>query len=212
MLDAGKRRGAGAAIVAANQHDVGVGFGHACRDRADSDLSDQLDADPGRVIGALQVVDQFGEVFDGIDVMMWRWRDETDARSGVPNSGDLRINFVTRKLSAFARLRTLRDLDLQLLSIDQIVAGDTKPPGSDLLNSAVARVAAVVDHVTRRILSAFPGIALAADAVHGNRQSFVCFFADRTVRHGASLEASDDVSYRLDFFDGNRSPGRLEFH
>src|SRR4029077_12537674 len=124
----------------------------------------------------------------------------------------LRINFVARKLSAFAGLRPLRDLDLQLLSIDQIVAGDAEPPGCNLFNSAVARVAAIVEHVTCWILAAFPGIALAADPVHRNRQSFVCFFADRTVRHCASLEAFDDVSYRLDLFDGNRTPGGFELH
>src|SRR6185295_18604847 len=67
MLDAGEWRGAGAAVVTANQHYIGVCFGNARRNRADSNLGNQLDADPRLVVGALEIVNQFGEVFDGID-------------------------------------------------------------------------------------------------------------------------------------------------
>src|ERR1700692_1762650 len=101
----------------------------------------------------------------------------------MSHPGNLRIDLVTRKLSAFAGLRALRYLDLQLFSIDKVIAGYAKTSGSDLLNSAVTRVPAVFARVTRRILTAFPRIALASDAVHGNGESFVRFFADRTVRH-----------------------------
>ncbi len=45
VLDAGQRRGAGAAVVAADEHHVGVGLGDARRDGADADLGHQLDAD-----------------------------------------------------------------------------------------------------------------------------------------------------------------------
>ena len=47
VLDGGQRRGAGAAVVAADQHHVGVGLGHAGGDGADADLGHQLDADAG---------------------------------------------------------------------------------------------------------------------------------------------------------------------
>ena len=58
VLDAGERRGAGAAVVAADEHHVGMRLGHAGRDGADADLGDQLDADARLVVGVLQVVDQ----------------------------------------------------------------------------------------------------------------------------------------------------------
>ncbi len=43
-LDRGQRRGAGAAVVAGDQHVVGVRLRHARGDRADADLGHQLDA------------------------------------------------------------------------------------------------------------------------------------------------------------------------
>ena len=39
VFEAGQRRGAGAAVVAGDQHDVGVRLGHARRDGADTDAS-----------------------------------------------------------------------------------------------------------------------------------------------------------------------------
>ena len=48
VLERGQRRGAGAAVVAGDQDDVGVRLGDAGGDRADADLGDQLDVDPRR--------------------------------------------------------------------------------------------------------------------------------------------------------------------
>ena len=50
VLERGQRRRAGAAVVAGDQHDVGVRLGDARRDRADADLGDELDVDP-RAVG-----------------------------------------------------------------------------------------------------------------------------------------------------------------
>ncbi len=77
VLERGQRRGAGAAVVAGDQHHVGVRLGHAGRDRADADLGDELDVHARRRVGVLQVVDQLGEVLDRVDVVVRR-----RARSG----------------------------------------------------------------------------------------------------------------------------------
>ena len=90
VLDGGQRRGAGAAVVAADQHHVGVGLGHAGRDRADADFGHQLDADARAMVGVLQVVDELRQVLDGIDVVMRRRRDQADAGRGVADLGDPR--------------------------------------------------------------------------------------------------------------------------
>ena len=45
MLDAGQRRGARAAVVAADQDMIGMGLGHARGDGADADFRHQLHAD-----------------------------------------------------------------------------------------------------------------------------------------------------------------------
>jgi hypothetical protein len=79
VLERGQRGGAGAAVVAGDEHHVGVRLGHARGDRADADLGHQLDVDPGPVVGVLQVVDELGEVLDRVDVVVRRRRDQPDA-------------------------------------------------------------------------------------------------------------------------------------
>ena len=65
-------------------------------------------------------------------------------------------------------------------------------------------------HVARRILAAFAGVRLAAEAVHRDRQRLVRFLADRAVRHRAGREALDDALDRLDFVERNRRGRRLQ--
>ena len=55
---ADRAHGEGAAVVAGDDDVVGLGLGHAGRDRADAGLRDQLDADARLLVGVLQVVDQ----------------------------------------------------------------------------------------------------------------------------------------------------------
>ena len=45
VLDGAERRSAGAAGVAGDEHDIGVGLGDARRDGADADFRDELDGD-----------------------------------------------------------------------------------------------------------------------------------------------------------------------
>ena len=67
-----------------------------------------------------------------------------------------------------------------------------------------------IERVARRVFAAFAGVALAADAVHGDGQRLVRFLADRAVGHRAGLEALDDRFDRLDFLDRDRRCGELE--
>ena len=83
MLDGAERRSAGAAGVAGDEHDVGVRLGDARGDRADADFGDQLDGDARLRVDVLQVVDELRQIFDGIDVVVRRRRDEADAGDGV---------------------------------------------------------------------------------------------------------------------------------
>ena len=46
--------GAGAAVVAGDEHDVGVGLGHAGGDRADADLGHELHVHAGRGLAFLR--------------------------------------------------------------------------------------------------------------------------------------------------------------
>ena len=73
MLERCERRRAGAAVVAGDQHDIGVCLGDSRSHRADADFCDQLHVHPRRRVGVLQVVDELFQVFDRVDVVM-RWR------------------------------------------------------------------------------------------------------------------------------------------
>ncbi len=115
VLDAGERGGAGAAGVAGDDDEVGVGLGDARGDRADAAAGDQLDADGGARVDALEVVDELGEVFDGVDVVMRRRRDERDAGLRVTQTRDEAGDLVAGELAAFAGLGSLRDFDLESL-------------------------------------------------------------------------------------------------
>ena len=89
VLDGAERRSAGAAGVAGDEHDVGVSFGDAGGDGADADFGDQLDGDARLRVHVLEVVDELREIFDGVNVVMRRRRDEADAGDGVADACDL---------------------------------------------------------------------------------------------------------------------------
>ena len=113
--------------MTADQHLVGVALGHARRHRADAHLGHQFHRHHDARIGALQVVDQLGEVLDRIDVVMRRRRDQRHAGRGMTQMGDLVGHFMGRQLPAFARLGPLGHLDLQNPRVGQILDRDAEP-------------------------------------------------------------------------------------
>ena len=137
VLDRGKRRSAGAAVVAGDEDDVGVRFGDARGDGADAGFGDELHADLRARVHFLQVVDELREVFDGIDVVVRRRRDEHHAGRGVAQPRDEGADFVAGKLPAFAGLRALRHLDFDFLRAGEIRGGDAEAAARDLLDRAV---------------------------------------------------------------------------
>ena len=139
--DRGQRRGAGAAVVAGDQHVVGVRLRDARGDRADADLGDELDRDLGVRVGAAQVVDQLLEILDRVDVVVRRRRDQADARRGVADPADVLVDLVPGQLAALAGLGALRHLDLQLVGVDEVVDRDAEAAGGDLLDRRAPAIA-----------------------------------------------------------------------
>ena len=121
VLERGQRRGAGAAVVAGDQHHVGVRLGDARRDRADADLGDQLHVHARLRVGVLQVVDQLGEVLDRVDVVVRRRADQADARRRVPGLRHPRVDLVAGQLAALAGLGALRHLDLDVVGVGEVL-------------------------------------------------------------------------------------------
>ena len=93
MFDARQWRGAGPARVARYQDMVCVCLSDARGHGTYANFRHQFDADSGRRIGVFQVVNQLGEVFDGVDVVMWRRADESHAGRRIANAGDVFIDF-----------------------------------------------------------------------------------------------------------------------
>ncbi len=169
VLERGERAGAGAAVVARDQDDVGVRLAHARRHRADTDLADQLDVDARRRVGVLQVVDELGEVLDRVDVVVRRRRDEADARRGVPGARHPRVDLGPGQLAALPRLGALRHLDLDVVGVGEVHARHAEPPGRHLLDGrAPLGVEQAVD-----VLAALAGVRLRAEPVHRDRQRLV---------------------------------------
>ncbi len=72
VLDRDQRRCAGAAFGAGDRDHVGIGLGHPDCDRAHTGLADQFHRDQGGRLEGLEVVDELGEVLDGVDVVVRR--------------------------------------------------------------------------------------------------------------------------------------------
>jgi hypothetical protein len=90
--------------------------------------------DARAVVGVLEVVDQLGEVLDRVDVVVRRRRDEPDTGSGVPGARDPRVDLVAGQLPALPGLGTLRHLDLQVVGVDEVLAGHPEPAAGHLLD------------------------------------------------------------------------------
>ena len=143
-------------------------------------------------------MNELGKVFDGVDIVVRRWRDQTNSGSRVTRLGDPRINFGARQLTTLTGLRALRHLDLYFLGVDQILAGHTEATGRHLLNGGVLGITVRQNFVPLGVFTALAGVALTTDTVHGDRKRLVRFLTDRAIAHGAGLEALHDALDRLD--------------
>ena len=204
VLDRGQRRGAGAALVAGNGDMVGAALGDAGGDRADADFRHQLDRNVGARIDVLQIVDQLRQIFDRIDVVMRRRRDQADALGRMAHLGDDRVDLVAGQLAALAGLGALGHLDLDHVGIDEIFRRHAEAARGDLLDRRAHGVAIGQRLEAVGFLAAFAGVRLAADAVHGDGERRVRLARDRAERHGAGGEALDDLARRLDLLERNR--------
>ena len=97
-------------------------------DGADAGFGDEFHCDAGARVYFLEIVDELGEVFDRVDVVVGRRGDQLHAWLGVAEAGDERVHLVTRKLAAFAGFRALGHFDLEFVRIDEVVGGDAETP------------------------------------------------------------------------------------
>ncbi len=134
VLDRAERARAGAAVVAGNRDEVGIGLGNARGHGAHARLGDQLHRHQRLRVDLLEIEDQLRQVLDRIDVVMRRRRDQADAGPRKPEARDHVVDLVAGKLPALARLGALRDLDLQHLGVDQVFRRHAEAARSHLLD------------------------------------------------------------------------------
>lgn len=212
VLEAGQRGGAGASVVAGDEHDIRVRLRHTGRHRAHALFGHELDVDARVRVDRLEVEDQLREVLDGVDVVV-RWRgDQAHARCGDAYLGDPRVDLVRRELATLARLGALRHLDLDVGAVGQVVAGHTEAAGGNLLDRRALPVAVRLVLETGRVLAALAGVGLRTQAVHRNRQNLMGLGRDGAVGHRAGGEALHNLAGKLDLVDRDRGAIGDELH
>ena len=203
VLDRGQRRCARPARVSRQLDVVRAGLDDARGDRPDAARRDELDADPGRRVDRPQVGDELGEILDRVDVVVRRRADVRHPRLAAAEGRDVRRRLPSGELAAFARLRALGDLDLELVGAGEVRGGDAEPGGRDLLDLRVVALAGRRRGVPGRILAAFAGVRRAAGALDADRQRLVGLRREGADRHRRHDEAADDVAGRLDVGEGD---------
>jgi len=190
-------------------------------------LRHQLDRHLGSGGHLVQVVDQLGQVLDRVDVVVRRRRDQGHSRLRPPQARNVRGHLLAGQLPALSRLRALRDLDLELLGVDEELRRDAEAARGDLLDAGCGRVARLEAAEVRQrggpplgvdvghrlppdgVLAALARVGLASDPVHRHRDRLVRLPRDRAQRHPARAEARHDGGGGLDLVDRDRlSAGR----
>ena len=205
VFHGGERACAGAAVIAGNGDQIRIGFRHAGGDGADARLGNQLHGDHRFRVDLLQVENELRQILDRVDIVVRRRGNQRHARHRVAQFGDVRGDFITRQLTAFARFCTLSDLNLDHVGVNQVGRGYAKAAGRHLLDARH-----FVGAVTGRIFTALAGVGVAADAVHGFRQRFVRFRAQRADGHRRGIEAFEQLGCRLNFVNADRFIARIE--
>ena len=100
VVDGGTRGRAGASVVAGDEDHLGPCLGHPGSDGTHPRLADQLHRDAGLTVGALQIIDQLGQILDGVDVVVGRRRDQGDAGGGVAAPSDPWVDFPGGQVAA----------------------------------------------------------------------------------------------------------------
>ena len=205
MLDGSKRRCARTAIVTGNENDVCVSLGNTGRNRTDTDFRHELHGNTGLRVGVVQVVNELSQVFDGVNIVMRRRRNERNIRDGVTHTGHKFVHLAGRELTAFTGLCALSHLNLQILGMTEIVDRDTETARCNLADGGTANFTVRPRSIAIRVFTTFTAVAHGSHAVHGDSDGFVSFGAQGAKAHGARDKVLDDVFAGFDFGNIDRS-------
>ena len=117
----------------------------------------------------------------------------------MPNFSNDFIYFETRQLAALSWLCSLCNFDLQFIGIHQIVNINSEPGRGHLFYAAIQGIAIGQRIKTGFVLTAFTGITFGIQAIHGQSNGFMGFFADGTERHRRGDKTFQNGFNRLNF-------------
>ena len=197
IFDRGNGRGTGATGMARDQNGIRLCLGHTRRDGANARARHQLHTHHRVRVDLLQVINELRQILNRIDIMMRRRADQRDTRGGVAQLGDQPRHLEAGQLAALARLRTLRDLDLDLTAIVQVFSGDTKPARSDLLDGGIGIVAIGPGFCPRRVLTTLATVAARANPVHRDGKRLMRLGRERTQRNAGRQQPLADFGDAL---------------
>jgi hypothetical protein len=126
-------------------------------------------------LGVLQVVNQLRKILNRIDIVVRRRGNQSHSWCGVPVACNVFRDLEAWQLTALSRLRTLRHLNLDLVTIRQVVRCYTKATRGNLLNSRTAIIQKALG-----VFTTFSCVGPATNLVHGLGKGFVCFLTDRS--------------------------------
>ena len=204
VLDGAERRGAGPAGVPGDVDVGGARLDDTCGDGPDAARGDELDADPRGRVDRAKVGDELGQILDGVDVVMGRGADVGHALLPASERGDVGSRLPPGQLAAFARLRALRDLDLELLGADEIIGRHAETRRGDLLDARIASLAVGAGLVPGGVLAALAGVGRAAGSLHPDGHGLVRLRGKGANAHGRGHEAGDDAVRGLDLDERDR--------
>src|SRR5581483_11051976 len=119
---------AGAAVVAGDVDDVGVGFRYAHRNDANAGHDGQLDGHLDARVAGLEFLDELGQVFNRVDVVVVGRGNQVNADGGIACRCNFCRNLLAGQMAALAGLGALPDLDFQQVGrVDQFSI-DAEPP------------------------------------------------------------------------------------
>ena len=95
ILDRADRRSTGTTVVTGDGDQVGVSLGHASGDGANARFRNQLDRHQRLGIDLLEVKNQLRQVFNRVDVVVRRRRNQGHARHGITQTRNQAVDLAT---------------------------------------------------------------------------------------------------------------------
>ena len=137
-MDGASGRSSRSSVIAGDQDDLGARLGDACRNRSHALFTHQLYGNPRFVIGVFQVVNELGQILDGVNVMVRRRGNQAHAGRGMAGFRDPRVHLSAGQMAALSGLCSLRHFNLDFLGAHQIFAGHAEPSAGHLLDGGAA--------------------------------------------------------------------------